>query len=119
MFKYVHLIVGVSGDKETKQKKGPTVQSEKERMEILRHIQWVDEIICPCPWQISLEFLDDNDIHYVAHDNEPYSSAGAKDIYYDVKKAYAFRATKRTKGVSTSDMIQRILENNEEMTKRN
>lgn len=76
LFKHVHLIVGVSGDEETIQKKGKIVMNEQERTEILKHCKWVDEVICPCPWVITLEFLDKHNIHYVAHDDLPYGSVG-------------------------------------------
>jgi choline-phosphate cytidylyltransferase len=85
LFKHVHLIVGVSGDAETIQKKGKIVMSEKERCDILRHCKWVDEIICPCPWVIKIPFLKENNIHYVAHDDLPYGSVGENDIYAEIK----------------------------------
>ena len=72
----MHLIVGVSGDEETIRKKGKIVMSQQERCDILRHCKWVDEIICPCPWVISLDFLNKNNIDYVAHDDLPYGSVG-------------------------------------------
>ena len=49
---------------------------EKERCEILEHCKWVDEIICPCPWILTKEYLQKKNIHYVAHDDLPYGSAG-------------------------------------------
>lgn len=58
LFKHVYLIVGVSGDQETIEKKGKIVMNEFERVEILKHCKWVDEVICPCPWEISLDFLN-------------------------------------------------------------
>ena len=57
LYKHVHLIVGVSGDEETIRKKGKIVMNEKERCDILRHCKWVDEVICPCPWIITKEFM--------------------------------------------------------------
>ena len=109
LFKHVHLIVGVSGDQETIEKKGKIVMNEFERTEILMHCKWVDEVICPCPWIISVDFLRQHNIHYVAHDDIPYTSAGSTDIYYDVKRLGMFRATQRTDGISTSDIIMRII----------
>lgn len=73
------------------------------------HCKWVDEVICPCPWIITVDFLKKNNIHYVAHDDLPYVSVGQQDIYYDVKKLGMFRATQRTEGISTSDIILRII----------
>lgn len=37
-------------------------------MDLIEYCKWVDEIICPCPWQLTTEFLDINNIDYVAHD---------------------------------------------------
>lgn len=109
MFKYVHLIAGVSGDEETIKLKGRTVMNEKERAESVFHCKWVDEVICPCPWILTLDFLEKNNIDYVAHDDLPYNSAGSGDIYAEIKKAGKFKATQRTDGISTSDLIMRII----------
>jgi len=109
LFKHCYLIVGVSGDSDTIEKKGKIVMNEHERTDILKHCKWVDEVICPCPWIISVDFLREHKIHYVAHDDAPYGSAGQKDIYYDVKRLGMFRATQRTEGISTSDIILRII----------
>jgi len=58
----------VSGQEETERLKGKTLFSEEERMELIEYCKWVDDIICPCPWQLTTEFLDINNIDYVAHD---------------------------------------------------
>lgn len=76
LFKHTYLIVGVSGDKETIEKKGKIVMNEKERCEILEHCKWVDEVLCPCPWVLDVNFLKEKGIHYVAHDDLPYGSVG-------------------------------------------
>lgn len=101
--------MGVSGDQETIEKKGKIVMNEKERCEILEHCKWVDEVLCPCPWILTVDFLREKGIHYVAHDDLPYTSAGCEDIYFDVKKMGMFRATQRTDGISTSDIILRLI----------
>mmetsp|Transcript_29923 Transcript_29923/g.45763 ORF Transcript_29923/g.45763 Transcript_29923/m.45763 type:complete len:195 (+) Transcript_29923:55-639(+) len=93
LFKHCYLIVGVSGDAETIEKKGKIVMNEVERVDILKHCRWVDEVVCPCPWIINIDFLRKHNIHYVAHDDLPYNSAGSTDIYYDVKRLGMFRAT--------------------------
>ena len=93
LFPNVYLIVGVSGDQETIDKKGKIVMNEIERVEILKHCKWVDEVICPCPWEISMDFLNEHNIHYVAHDAIPYTSGGSGDIYAPIKAAGRFRET--------------------------
>ena len=103
------VIVGVSGDEETIRLKGQTVMNESERSESIEFCRYVDEVICPCPWIITQEFMDKNNIDYVAHDGLPYASNNADDIYNFVKKQGRFIATQRTKGISTTGMINRII----------
>jgi choline-phosphate cytidylyltransferase len=49
--------------------------------------RYVDETVLPCPWILTLDFLERNDIDFVAHDDIPYGSAGSDDIYAAIKKA--------------------------------
>jgi len=110
-FKNVHVIVGVSGQEETERLKGKTLMNEYERTEAVRNCKWINEVLCPCPWVISKQFIEDLQIDFVAHDALPYSSAGSGDIYQEVKDMGKFYETKRTPGVSTSDLIVRIIKN--------
>jgi choline-phosphate cytidylyltransferase len=77
--------VGVAGEEDIHKHKGSTIMSEFERMEIIKHCKWVDEVICPCPWLITDEFMKEQRIDYVAHDAEPYKSVDSDDIYAGVK----------------------------------
>jgi len=94
-YKHVKLIVGVASDEEVRIHKGQNVMNETERSEIIRHCKWVDEVVMPCPWTLDIEWLKQKGIHYVAHDDLPYTAGGggAKDIYYDVKKNGFWRTT--------------------------
>jgi choline-phosphate cytidylyltransferase len=49
----------------------------------------------------------------------PYACSGQEDIYATVKKLGKFKETKRTDGISTSDIILRILKDRDEYLKRN
>ncbi|CAG9471983.1 unnamed protein product [Plasmodium vivax] len=134
MFENTTLIVGVTSDNETKLFKGQIVQTLEERTETLRHVRWVDEIVSPCPWVITPEFVDKYKIDFVAHDDIPYANNQKKkkkkknksnsieepsdDIYAWLKRAGKFRATQRTEGVSTTDLIVRILKNYEDYIER-
>jgi len=117
----VKLIVGVASDEEVRLHKGQNVMNEIERSQIINHCKWVDEVIMPCPWTIDIEWLKEKGIHYVAHDDLPYTAGGggAKDIYYNVKKNGFWRTTYRTKGVSTSDIVLRIIRNYNNYIERN
>ena len=103
------IIVGVSGDEETIRLKGNIVMNERERAETIGFCKCVDEVICPCPWTVTPEFIDKHNIDYVAHDAAPYGSNGSDDIYGFVKEQGRFIATERTEGVSTTGLINRII----------
>lgn len=120
----MHLIVGVCSDEDTRKFKGKCVLDEKERAESLRHCRWVDQVVEKCPWVITQEFLDEHDIDFVAHDAAPYEDASgsaedSNDVYAFVKKQGKFIATDRTPGISTSDIITRIVKDYEVFVKRN
>lgn len=58
-------------------------------------------------------------IDFVAHDDLPYNSGDMADVYQTVKEARKFVATKRTEGVSTSDVIARIVRDYDMFIQRN
>ena len=55
----------------------------------------------------------------MAHDDVPYNCDGQEDIYKMVKAKGKFVATQRTKGVSTTDLISRIVRNYDDYVHRN
>ncbi|GMN56008.1 hypothetical protein TIFTF001_025125 [Ficus carica] len=120
-FPNTYLLVGCCNDDVTHKYKGKTVMTEKERYESLRHCRWVDEVIPNAPWVVTKEFLDKHRIDYVAHDSLPYADASGagKDVYEFVKSVGKFKETKRTDGISTSDIIMRIVKDYNQYIMRN
>lgn len=90
-----------------------------ERAESLRHCKWVDEVVENAPWVVDGEFLDKHRIDYVAHDDIPYKSGDIEDVYAFVKRQGKFLPTKRTDGISTSDLITRIVRDYDQYVRRN
>ncbi|XP_032889060.1 choline-phosphate cytidylyltransferase B isoform X2 [Amblyraja radiata] len=109
----------VCSDDLTHQYKGFTVMNEIERYDALRHCRYVDEVIRDAPWTLSPEFLEKHKIDFVAHDDIPYSSAGSDDVYKHIKEAGMFVPTQRTEGISTSDLITRIVRDYDVYARRN
>ncbi|CAG99785.1 choline-phosphate cytidylyltransferase [Kluyveromyces lactis] len=118
-FPNVTLICGVPSDKVTHKLKGLTVLTDKQRCETLTHCRWVDEVIPDAPWTVTPKFLEEHKIDYVAHDDLPYASADNDDIYRPIKAMGKFLTTQRTEGVSTSDIITKIIRDYDKYLMRN
>lgn len=90
LFPNVYLVVGVCNDQLTHSKKGKTVMDEAERYESVRHCRYVDEVITDAPWVLNDDFLTQNKIDFVAHDEIPYGAEGSDDIYQHIKVSHSW-----------------------------
>jgi choline-phosphate cytidylyltransferase len=118
-FPETHLIVGICSDELTFKNKGRTVMNDQERYEAVRHCRYVDEIVTDAPWTLDMAFLEKHKIDFVAHDELPYAAASADDVYKFVKDRGMFLATERTEGISTTDVITRIIKDYDLYIRRN
>jgi choline-phosphate cytidylyltransferase len=115
----IELVVGVCTGSDIVAHKGVFVMDDTERTESIRHCKWTDDIIFPAPWSPTIAFLDSINVDFIAHDAIPYTVPGMDDCYKEMKEKGRFLPTLRTEGVSTSDLLVRILKEKDDYTERN
>ncbi|KAG0586671.1 hypothetical protein KC19_2G107600 [Ceratodon purpureus] len=107
------LVVGVVSDEEIKANKGPPVMSMDERVVMVKSVKWVDEVIEDAPYEINEEFMNklftDHKIDYIIHGDDPCLLPDGSDAYAHAKKAGRYKQIKRTEGVSSTDIVGRML----------
>ncbi|OMO68582.1 hypothetical protein CCACVL1_19898 [Corchorus capsularis] len=107
------LVVGVVSDAEIIANKGPPVTPLHERMIMVKAVKWVDEVICDAPYAITEDFMkklfDEYNIDYIIHGDDPCVLPDGSDAYALAKKAGRYKQIKRTEGVSSTDIVGRML----------
>ncbi|KAK9097693.1 hypothetical protein Syun_024738 [Stephania yunnanensis] len=107
------LVVGVVSDEEIISNKGPPVLSMEERLVLVKGLKWVDEVIANAPYEITEQFMDtlfnEHKIDYIIHGDDPCLLPDGTDAYALAKKVGRYKQIKRTEGVSSTDIVGRIL----------
>ncbi|XP_038903703.1 ethanolamine-phosphate cytidylyltransferase isoform X2 [Benincasa hispida] len=107
------LVVGVVSDAEITANKGPPVTPLNERMIMVNAVKWVDEVIPDAPYAITEDFMrklfDEYKIDYIIHGDDPCVLPDGSDAYALAKKAGRYKQIKRTEGVSSTDIVGRML----------
>jgi len=104
-----YLIVGVHSDEAILKNKGPTVMKEEERYKAVAACKWVDEIVKDAPYVTDVKMLEHYDIDFCVHGDDLVTASDGTDCYAAVKAAGKFKVVKRTSGVSTTDLVGRML----------
>ncbi|GFT23407.1 ethanolamine-phosphate cytidylyltransferase [Nephila pilipes] len=104
-----YLIVGIHTDEEITKHKGPPVFTEQERYKMVRAVKWVDEVVEGAPYITTIETLDKYSCDFCVHADDITLDADGKDTYRYVKAAGRYKECQRTAGVSTTDLVGRML----------
>ncbi|TPX60163.1 hypothetical protein PhCBS80983_g01969 [Powellomyces hirtus] len=104
-----YLVVGVHSDAEIEHHKGPTVMKEAERYAAVAACKWVDEVVPDAPYLTSLELMDKYNCDFCVHGDDITTLADGTDCYQAVKDAGRYQECKRTQGVSTTELVGRML----------
>jgi ethanolamine-phosphate cytidylyltransferase len=103
------LVVGIHSDQEIAENKSMPVMRQEERYRLLDHIKWIDEILYDVPYSPEIATLERARADFCIHgDDMPVNSQGFC-AYDEMRNAGRLRIIKRTEGVSTTDLIGRLL----------
>jgi ethanolamine-phosphate cytidylyltransferase len=103
------LVAGVNGDEEIIKNKGPPIMNCKERAEIIRACKFVDEVIEDTVYSVNVDVLDKYNCQYYAHGDDPCIDSEGNDICKILAAQGRFKVFKRTEGVSTTDIVGKLL----------
>ena len=107
------LVVGVNSDESIAKCKGAApLLNDEERLTMVKSCKFVDEVLPNCPYVMDKKYLDyvikRYKIDFVVHGSDPCIWDG-QDVYATAKDAGKYRSIPRTEGVSTTDIIGRML----------
>lgn len=80
-----------------------------ERVAVIESCRYVDEVIADAPFRVTQDFLAEHAITTVVHGDD-LSPEGAESIYGPAAEAGGYVAVPRTGGISTTELIQRVLD---------
>ncbi|KAF4662104.1 Ethanolamine-phosphate cytidylyltransferase [Perkinsus chesapeaki] len=103
------LVVGIHSDDVIASNKAPPVMKQEERYELLKHVKWIDEILHDATYDIGLKTLVDAKADFCVHGDDMPVDFNGRGVYDDLRDAGKLRVIKRTEGVSTTDLVGRLL----------
>lgn len=104
------LVVGVIADSEIARCKGPPVMSQEERAVMAEACKWVDCVVMGVEYYVTPEILERVGCDYVVHgDDIAIRKDTGTDAYADVRAAGKLKIVKRTEGISTTEMVGKML----------
>lgn len=104
-----YTIVGVHSDMEIELNKAITVMNLEERCAVLTSCRWVDEVIANMPFVTRISLVDVFNCHFIAHANDLVCSSEGTDCYSEAKEAGRYKEFERTKGISTTELVGRMI----------
>jgi ethanolamine-phosphate cytidylyltransferase len=103
------LFVGSHSDEEIIRYKGPPIMHADERYEALRGCKWVTFVVENYPYVTRLKDMDRFEIDFVAHGDDISVDLNGRNSYQEIIDAGRFKVVKRTDGISTTDLVGRML----------
>ena len=96
-------------------KGSPPVNTDEEREAVVKACKWVDEVVLDVPYVLDQKYLDEvvfgkYKCDFVVHGDDPCLDPDGNDVYALTKRLGKYIEIKRTEGVSTTDLLGRMLQ---------
>ena len=103
------LIVGVVSDIDCESYKRTPIIEENDRVEIIKNIKVVDQVIFPCPMEITLDFIEKNKIDMVVHGFSNDTDREKQKLFFtQVIDSGKFKKIDYYSKISTTDIIKKL-----------
>jgi cytidyltransferase-like protein len=103
------LIVGVVSDKDCQSYKRLPIINENDRVELVKNMKTVDEVIFPCPLVVTMDFIKEHNIDLVVHGFSNDSDREKQKPFFENIKSN-FKEIEYYSKISTTDIIKTINE---------
>ena len=104
-----YLLIGVLSDESVEEYKRTPILNMQERIKVIEACKYVDEVIAAPPLRPTVEWLQSHNIQHVVHGDD-FSQALLEDQYGASMKPGILRIVPYTPGISSTDVIHRIIE---------
>ena len=106
-----YLIAGIVADDVVELNKNKPILTMEERVASVADCKYVDQVLPHAPWRIDRAWIIQHHIQLVVHGDD-YAEDQLDDIYNVPREMGILRTVPYTKGISTTEIIRRILERN-------
>ena len=103
------LIVGIVSDKDCESYKRTPIITENDRVEIIKNIKYVDQVVFPCPMETTLDFIEKNKIDMVVHGFSNDTDREKQKLFFaQVIDSGKFKEIDYYSKISTTDIIKKL-----------
>lgn len=104
-----YVYVGIHSFEDIQRHKSIPVMLDEERYEVLKACKWADEVVMNTPFVTEMSIVKKFGCSLVVHGNDIVTDEEGHDTYHKVKAEGKFETVNRTIGISTTEIVGRML----------
>ncbi|KAF9764119.1 putative ethanolamine-phosphate cytidylyltransferase [Nosema granulosis] len=104
-----YVYVGIHSFEDIEKNKSLPVMLDDERYEVLKSCKWADEVVMNTPYVTEMSIVKKFGCSLVVHGNDIVTDVDGHDTYHKVKAEGSFKTVNRTMGISTTEIVGRML----------